>query len=234
MRALLSLLIIWGLTVSTTALAIPKKENLAELPVEETCGREYTRWQYFYATSKAQRIAAMGDYNEAIRAYPSASGPNASCWESFNFDVNLAKLNGAAGHVDVASRIWKKWSEIDYLSSEQRESLENLRKKIVQGDPKGFQTIGHLSKLEVVRKPAIYKFDKAVRAIGSGSYCYSIFDIDVKGKPHNLRSTCSNSKYEWTSNKVAAVARFKPKIQDGVIVEAKNEVLTFLIGVDHP
>lgn len=228
MRTLLSLLNIWCLAVSTTALAKPKKENLAELPVEETCGREYARWEYLYLAGKIDSKAQDLDWPGAIEEAKVLKGVGLTCWEQYNLSMTMSAIHASNDQLEIANAYFAFIDGLSGLEAYQTDALLRAKEKLALGE---WAFIPLTSDEEASRLVAENIPDRAaypikpphtkslinvMRRYGQGkAMCYVLFDVDVEGKPMNLYAKCSFDKFDKAAVKAVSRARFSPKIVNG-------------------
>ena len=54
--------------------------------------------------------------------------------------------------------------------------------------------------------------------------CDAHFDVDVHGRPYNIRAICTNPIFQSAAEEAVSKVEFPPKIENGHPVERKNVV----------
>ncbi len=75
-----------------------------------------------------------------------------------------------------------------------------------------------------VRPPNQGPLLRALQRVGKDAECEVRLDVDVRGKPYNVKATCNLSSYERAAEQAVSAAEFAPKIVKGKPAERRGVV----------
>lgn len=229
MRTLLGMCFIWAFVSSPPVLADSKNEaDFSKLPVEETCSREYVRWQYLHLAGNIESKAQAEDWEGAIQEASIFKGVWLTCWERYSLSMDMSAIHAANGDVTIANAYLQFIEGLEGLASFQLDRLEDAKEKLELGEwgYKGF--IGNEESERLIaenapdrpaypiKAPDTRAITKVLRRYSHGkAICYVMLDVDIEGKPFNLFAKCSSDKVVKAVTKAVSKARFSPKLVEG-------------------
>ncbi len=81
-------------------------------------------------------------------------------------------------------------------------------------------------------RPPVPTYPQRALERGTEGSCDVRFDVDVRGRPYNVRATCSDSVFRREAERAVSRVEFAPKIIRGQAAERKNVIypLTFSLA----